>query len=303
MTFSQYRDKIGFVDKTYIHYVPYHVSQYRTKGWNKGVSVSMNQYEAELVEKQRQYHVVKGNELVQKSRFELSLPEQKTIAYICSMIKPVDAVDRVQGAYQLEYEFNIREYCKVCGFDYDNGKNYADIKATLKRLRDKSMWLTMENGSETLVGWLSRVTVNKKSGIVQIRLDDILVPFLFDLKQRFTEYRLIQILGMKSAYSVRLYELMKSYAHQKSKTFDIDELKRLLMVDGIESYNRFPDFRRYVLEIALKEINLLTDLNVSFETIKRGRKVEKVKFRIDAKEQIPRILAEMETGKILDGET
>ena len=86
------------------------------------------------------------------------------------MIKPVDAVDRVQGAYQLEYEFNIREYCKVCGFDYDNGKNYADIKATLKRLRDKSMWLTMENGSETLVGWLSRVTVNKKSGIVQIRL-------------------------------------------------------------------------------------------------------------------------------------
>ena len=128
------------------------------------------------------------------------------------------------------------------------------------------------------------------------------MPFLFDLKQRFTEYRLIQILGMKSAYSVRLYELMKSYAHQKSKTFDIDELKRLLMVDGIESYNRFPDFRRYVLEIALKEINLLTDLNVSFETIKRGRKVEKVKFRIDAKEQIPRILAEMETGKILDGE-
>lgn len=262
----------------------------------------MNQYESELVEKQRQYHVVKGNELVQKSRFELSLPEQKTIAYICSMIKPIEAVDRVQGVpYQLEYEFNIREYCKVCGFDYDNGKNYSDIKATLKRLRDKSMWLTMENGSETLVGWLSRVTVNKKSGIVQIRLDDILVPFLFDLKQRFTEYRLIQILGMKSAYSVRLYELMKSYAHQKSKTFGMDELKHLLMVDGIESYNRFPDFRRYVLEIALKEINSLTDLTVSFETIKKGRKVEKVKFRIDEKESVPRILAEMKTGEILDG--
>lgn len=262
----------------------------------------MNQYESELVEKQRQYHVVKGNELVQKSRFELSLPEQKTIAYICSMIKPIEAVDRVQGVpYQLEYEFNIREYCKVCGFDYDNGKNYADIKATLKRLRDKSMWLTMENGSETLVGWLSRVTVNKKSGIVQIRLDDILVPFLFDLKQRFTEYRLIQILGMKSAYSVRLYELMKSYAHQKSKTFGIDELKHLLMVDGIKSYDDFSLFRKKVLEIALKEINSLTDLTVSFETIKKGRKVEKVKFRIDEKESVPRILAEMKTGEILDG--
>ena len=95
---------------------------------------------------------------------------------------------------------------------------------------------------------------------------------------------------------------MKSYAHQKSKTFDIDELKHLLMVDGIKSYDDFSLFRKKVLEMALKEINSLTDLNVSFETIKRGRKVEKVKFRIDTKEQIPRILAEMETGKILDGE-
>ncbi len=261
----------------------------------------MDEYEREALDKQRYYHVVKGNELVQKSRYELSLPEQKTIAYICSMIKPVDVTDSVQGIpYQLEYEFNIREYCKVCGFDYDNGKNYADIKATLKHLRDKSMWLTMENGSETLVGWLSRVTVNKQSGIVKIKLDDILVPFLFDLGQRFTEYRLIQILGMKSAYSVRIYELLKSYAYQKSKTFGLDELKRLLMVDGIESYNRFPDFRRYVLEIAVKEINKLTDLNVSYEAIKKGRKVDKLKFRIETKESIPQLFARLETGKILD---
>lgn len=263
----------------------------------------MDTYEREALDTKRYYHVVKGNELVQKSRFELSLPEQKTIAYICSMIKPVDAVDRVKGVpYQLDYEFNIREYCRVCGFDYDNGKNYADIKATLKRLRDKSMWLTMEDGAETLVGWLSRVTVNKRSGIVQIRLDDILVPFLFDLGQKFTEYRLIQILGMKSAYSVRIYELLKSYAYQKSKVFGLDELKRLLMVDGIESYSRYPDFRRKVLEIAVKEINKLSDLNVSYEAIKKGRKVDKIKFRIDTKEPVPQMLARFETGRLLDGE-
>lgn len=261
----------------------------------------MDGYEQEMLDNKRLYHVVKGNELVQRSRFELSLPEQKTIAYICSMIKPVDAVDRVKGVpYQLEYEFNIREYCKVCGFDYDNGKNYADIKATLKHLRDKSMWLTMEDGAETLVGWLSRVTINKQSGIVKIRLDDILVPFLFDLGQKFTEYRLIQILGMKSAYSVRIYELLKSYAYQKSKTFNLDELKRKLMVDGIESYNRFPDFRRFVLDIAVKEINKLTDLDVSYETIKKGRKIDKIKFRIEEKHPGQQALTRLETSMLLD---
>ena len=65
----------------------------------------------------RQYLTIKSNDLIQKNRFELSLPEQKTIAYICSMIKPIDLKDSIQGIpYQLEYEFNIREYCKICGY-------------------------------------------------------------------------------------------------------------------------------------------------------------------------------------------
>lgn len=252
----------------------------------------MNSEEKIEIEKKREYLVVKSNELVQKNRFELSLTEQKTVAFICSMIKPFEAIDRAKGVpFQLEYEFNIRDYCKVCGIDYDAGKNYADVKATLKHLRDRSMWLTLEDGSETLVGWLAKVTTNKKSGIAHIKLDEDLVPYLFDLGQRFTQYQLYNILAMKSAFSVRIYELMKSYAYQKSKTFDLDELKRLLMVDDVKSYDRFPDFRRYVLEKAQEEINELTDLNIYFEPITKGRKVVKVKFKIEQKDPIARWLA------------
>ena len=35
--------------------------------------------------KKKGYLVVKGNDLIQRNRFELSLMEQKTVAYICSM--------------------------------------------------------------------------------------------------------------------------------------------------------------------------------------------------------------------------
>lgn len=244
------------------------------------------------ISKKREYLVVKGNELIQQNRFELSLQEQKTVAFICSMIKPVEAVDKANGVpFQLEYEFNIRDYCKVCGIDYDNGKNYADVKEVLKHLRDRSMWLTLENGSETLVGWLAKVTTNKRSGIAKIKLDEDLVPYLFDLGQKFTQYQLYNILAMKSAFSVRIYELLKSYAFQKSKTFDIDELKRLLMVDGLKTYQNFNNFRTKVLEKAQEEINELTDININFEPITQGRKVIKVKFRIDVKNPIERMLA------------
>ena len=57
----------------------------------------------------RQYLVVKCNDLIQKNRFELSLSEQKTVAFICSMIQPINPKDNIKGVpYQLEYEFNIR---------------------------------------------------------------------------------------------------------------------------------------------------------------------------------------------------
>lgn len=244
----------------------------------------------------REFLVVKGNELIQQNRFELSLPEQKTVAFICSMIKPVDALEKAQGIpFQLEYEFNIRDYCKVCGIDYDNGKNYADVKATLKKLSDRSMWLDDGNG-EVLVRWLAKVRTNKRSGKALVELDRDLVPFLFDLGQRFTQYQLYNILAMRSAFSVRIYELMKSYAFQKSKTFSIDELKHLLMLDDVKSYNRFPDFRRKVLEKAQEEINELTDINIYFEPLTKGRKVIKLKFRIELKNPMEQWLAGKTSG-------
>lgn len=244
----------------------------------------MNANETMKLLESREYLVVKGNDLIQKNRYELSLPEQKTVAYICSLIKPVDALDRAKGlSYQIDYEFNIRDYCKICNIDYDNGNNYADVKATLKRLRDRSMWMTLDDGSETTVSWLDRVTTNKRSGIASIRIDDRLAPYLFDLKEKFTQYQLFNILSMKSAFSIRLYELMKSYQFQTLKIFDLDDLKRLLMVDDVKSYNRFPDFRRYVLEKAQVEINSLTDIHITFEPILKGRKVVKIKFCIKSK--------------------
>lgn len=232
------------------------------------------------VEKKKGYLVVKANELIQKNRFELTLTEQKTVAYICSMIQPIQTEE---SGFQLEYEFRIREYCRMCGIDYDNGKNYQDVKATLKKLRDKSMWLTLPDGSETTVGWLAKATTNKRSGIAHIKLDEDMVPYLFDLKQKFTQYQLYNVLGMKSAFSVRIYELMKSYSFRHTITFEIEELKRLLMVENVKSYNRFPDFRRRVLEKAQEEINELTDINMSFEPIKAGRKVTSIRFIIDEK--------------------
>jgi len=75
--------------------------------------------------KSREYKVVKHNDIVQKSRFNLSVPEQKTVAYIISLIQPKENTTDIQP---LEYEFEISDYCRTCGMDYTSGKNYDDVK-------------------------------------------------------------------------------------------------------------------------------------------------------------------------------
>lgn len=238
---------------------------------------AMTEQEAEIMDS-RGYSVVKANSIIQKSRYKLSIAEQRTIAYICSMIKPIEEGEQ----FQLEYTFNIQKYCWICGLNYESGKNYSDIKAILQNLSDKSMWLK-QGDEEILVRWLAKVRTNKQKGTVHIKIDEDLVPYLFGLKQQFTQYQLLDILAMKSVYSIRIYELLKSYAGLKKKVFELDDLKKKLMVEDISSYNRFPDFRRKVLDVAINEINNLTALNVSYEPVSKGRKVIKIEFHMNMK--------------------
>lgn len=219
--------------------------------------------------KSRDYKVIKANEIIQKAKYDLSLIEQKTFCYAVSRIKPNDTPDT-------EYIFSINDYCDTCGINRNDGRTIENVKAALKRLRDKSFYLIDEKGDYILIGWLSKARVSPRSGKIAIKFDEDMQKYLVGLYKNFTEYSLLCVLPMRSSYSIRLYELLKSYAGMKRKDFDIDELKMKLCAN----YARFPDFRRKVLEVATKEINYYSDIEISWEPITKGRKVVEVRFKI-----------------------
>ena len=224
----------------------------------------------------RGYKIVKANELIQKSRFNLQLQEQKIILYLISKIKPED----IELKEQL---FEIQDFCEICGLDSSNGANYIYIKKTLKDLRDKSIWITLDDGSETVLSWLDTVILNQNSGTVKIKISEMMKPYLLFLQERYTQYELLYTLTMKSQYSLRLYELLKSYEFQRARIFDIDELKLRL---SAESYERFPDFKRYVLNKAITEINTLSDIDITYRIIKESRRYAKIEFTIKIKKDV-----------------
>lgn len=243
--------------------------------------------EKEIAE-MRQKTVVKANEIIQKSRFNLSLQQQKVVLFLISQITPYDDEFKY-------YEFRISDFCRVCGISAKNGKNHSDLRNAIKDIADKSMWITLENGDEALVRWIEKPYINRKTGTVRVRLNEDLKPFLLQLKDNFTRYELFWTLNFKSKYSIRLYELVKSIHYHEMegyrRTFGLEELKRLL---DAESYKTYQDFKTKVLEIAIKEINKYSEKIVHYTPIKEGRSVAKIQLDIGTKPVIDRELLRVE---------
>jgi len=224
--------------------------------------------------------VTKANELIQKSQFNLSLQQQKIVLYLISQITPHD------DEFKL-YEFSIQEFCRVCGIDETNGKNYQDLKDAIKEIRDKSIWITLDTGRETTIAWIEKPYIDPGSGIIQIRLDKDMKPFLLQLKQNFTSYELLWTLHFKSKYTIRLYELVKSIHYHDlepyEKVYALEELKKLL---NAETYKTYQTFKERVLKRAVSEINRYSDQNLTYEAIKSGRSVAKIRFIVSSKSSL-----------------
>lgn len=220
-------------------------------------------------QKRRYSLVVKSNEMIRKNRYSLSLTEQRIILYLISRIKPTDTE-------LFEYEFDIKDFCEVCGIDYIN--NLTQLKETIKALRDKSFWLKLPNGVETTCGWINKATLIENSGIGKIELDKDLVPYLLQLRDNFTKYELIATLALKSKFSIRIYELLKSYEFVGTYQAAIADLRKILMVEN--EYPKNNDFRRFIIDKSIDEINTFTDLEIDYEIVKTGRAITGFIFTI-----------------------
>lgn len=229
----------------------------------------------ENIQSERHYSIVKSNKLIQQTRYNLSTTEQKIILYLLTKIKPED--------HELQmYEFQIRTFCDVCGINY-SGKNYTDLKSAVKKLADKSLWVKTDDGGEALLRWLDDPYIEAKRGTLQVRIGTHMRPYLLNLKEHFTKYEIYYILAMKSQYSIRVYELLKSYEYQRKIKFEILDFKKLI---GAEKYKRHADFTRFVLNTALKEINEFGDIYVNCDMKKEGRAYKYITFIIRPKEEM-----------------
>lgn len=218
----------------------------------------------------KNYIVKKSNYFIMNCSYDLSLEEQKLILTLASMVQPSDEDFK-------PYKFRINDFMELLGVDTKT--KYTEIPKITKELM-KKVFEIEEDDTIIQTAWLSSATYKKGTGMVELEFSPRLKPYMIKLNGLFTQYKLANILSMKSKYSPRIYEILKCNEFKKQGYIEIEveELRKLLKADSI--YPLYADFKRKIIIQTQKELRKISDISFDFEEIKTGRKVTSLRFYI-----------------------
>lgn len=232
----------------------------------------------------KEMYVVKANDLIRKTRYNLTTQQQKLILYLISKIQPTDKINQW-------YEVSIPEICRVLDLKLDDGGTYYKLlKDELQKLTERK-WCTMPDRIMT-ISWLGDVAIIPLNSTVQFTFNSNMQPYLFELQRNYTQYKLRDVLLFSGKYTIRLYELLQSYMrkdidgialpHQQPYEVTVEELRRVF--DTGDMYPLYKEFKRRVLQPAVDEINEKAEtMSVMYDVVKASRagKIERIVFEID----------------------
>lgn len=229
----------------------------------------------------REQYVVKANDLIRRTRYSLTAQQQKIVLFAISKIKPEDNVNT-------RYTFDINELANACGMKIRDGGSYYDrIKNDLKELMRRDLYM-LPDRREISLSWIGDVELSEGDATVTLSFNPNMQPYLFDLKEKYTQYRLQNVLVFRGKYAIRLYEILRSYTTQRaiddSKEVEADiSLQDLRTLLDTDAYNRWVDFNRFILKPAVKEINeRADDIHIEYYPMRaeHARTIEKINFVI-----------------------
>ncbi len=215
----------------------------------------------------------KSNALIEAS-YKLTMSEQRLLVLLASTISPNDEDFK-------DYEITVSDFARM--FELELNKSLYDTLQNAALSLMKQQLRFNDDSVIKVVQWLSYIEYVKGSGVVKLRFDKALMPHLLQLKERFTQYRLDNIVRLSGQYSARLYELLKAESFKAKsgkfqRSFKIDELRAIL---GIEenAYPIFNDLKLRVINPSINEISVSSDLTVNdVKYGKTGRKITNVTF-------------------------
>jgi len=169
----------------------------------------------------------------------------------------------------------------------DKKSAYAVVRKAVKGINSKPFEETfvLPNGKteDVLFYWFSGFRYSNDEGRFTFMLSPDIVHLVLSQDRNFTRFRLKHVYQFKSALTWKLYELLKQWVAIGRWTVDLDELRMSLGIPG--KYSAWDNFKKWVLEKSIKEINKQSDIIVQYEKKKHVRAVSGIVFFINSKER------------------
>lgn len=224
--------------------------------------------------------VVKDNALINAS-YNLELVEQRLI-----LLAIVEARTSGKGVTP-NNSLTITASSYMNHFGTNRNTAYQALKDACNNLfeRQFSYIETNTKGNTEVVRsrWVSEIRYIDNEASVKLIFSPTVSPLITLLEKNFASYELEQVAQLNSKYAVRLYEVVIAWRSTgKTPMIAIDELRNRLGVLDNE-YTVTADFKRWALDRPIKQINEKTEINLSYEQHKQGRKIVGFTFTVKQK--------------------
>jgi len=238
-------------------------------------AIQMNKIKSELV--------VKSNDLIEASYY-LDLMEQRIL-----IMAIVDARESKKVLNEGFITIEAKRFSQLFGIN--EKVVYSQLKEAMNTLFNRSVIIKdihAESGKQRVnkTRWVSTASYIDGVGAIQLRFATDIIPFITRLGEcgNFTAYKLEQIGGMTSIYAIRLYEILIQYLTIGKRNIDLMWLRETLQITPDE-YPRLFDLKKRIIDVAVNQINLHSDINTTYTQLKKGKIVTNLIFEITQKEK------------------
>jgi plasmid replication initiation protein len=231
--------------------------------------------------KRQMTHVVKDNALINAS-YNLELVEQRIV------------LQAIVKARETETGFDTKTPVFIHASEYEKQYNVTKDGA-YKALKDAVLSLferqfsyreINERGNTENVRsrWVSEVRYVDAEATVKLIFSPAVASMCSRLERHFTSYDLDQIAGLSSKYAVRLYELVIAWkATSKTPVFKLQDFRDKIGLLDENEYSTMSNFKKFVLDLAVDQINEHTDIKLTYEQHKTGRTITGFSFKFKQK--------------------
>lgn len=217
--------------------------------------------------------VYKSNQVIEAG-YKLSLNEQRIVLACIGQVNSKEKLLKTD-----EFELSAKNFAKLFGVS-DKTAYEALIEVT-DSLFNRYMVINnpfphKPNITHLKTRWISSIYYAENEGKITLCFAEKILPYLSQLEGTFTKYEIEHIGNMTSIYAIRLYELLMQWKSKGKREIEISWLRKQFEIENL--YPAMCDFKKRVIDPAVKDINEHSNFSVQWEQRKTGRAVTHLIF-------------------------